>query len=663
MRFGDEVGMLWDEPPVIKPPKGTKKSNFNANVGVKENYKPPTGFMSFIGRPRIALDIETKDPDLLDKGPSMYRGGGKIAGVALATSYTEGEYYPTGHANTDRCVANPEAFYNQLRYEAANFEGEIVTANGMYDLDWLQEDQGIYFPKARLRDVQIKEGLLDENRFTYRLDVLGNEYLGEGKATDVLSGLYGKGYIENMDRVDPGHAAEYATRDACMVLEIDDIQQPQIESQGLQELYDLESDLAPLLLRMRQVGVRVNIDGAEEALEMITKVTTEGREELRQLAGMPVDVFAGATIARACDHLSIKYPMTKPSKNYPSGQPSFVKAWMESHTSDFIKKVCEQRGFEKIGGTFVKSYILDGHVDGRLHCQFHQLKGSDNGARTGRFSSSGPNLQNIPTRHKILGPLLRGLFIPEEGMLWGGADWSQIEYRLLVHYASITPGIDVEKALRMYLDDPRTDFHALAAEIAGTSRKVAKNINFGVVYGMGILKMAESLGLSYNEGKAILQEFHTRSPFMKEMLNTASARASAKGYIKTMLGRRRRFPQWEYNGKIYSSEEVARSMAEQYPARGQFPRVAMTHKALNALLQGSAADLMKIAMVKMWKSGIFEILIPHLTVHDEMNVSVPQTKAGREAFSEMCNIMTTCVKLAVPILVDSQCGANWAETK
>lgn len=247
-------------------------------------------------------------------------------------------------------------------------------------------------------------------------------------------------------------------------------------------------------------------------------------------------------------------------------------------------------------------------------------------------------------------------------MDWGGADWSQIEYRLLVHYASITPGVDVSQALRMYRDDPRTDFHALAAEISGKSRSVAKNINFGVMYGMGVLKMANSLGVSFNEGKAILQEFHTKSPFLKEMLNTASSRAAARGHIKTMMGRRRRFPQWEYDGTIYGSEAAARAIAAERPGRG-FPRVAMTHKALNALLQGSAADLMKIAMVQMWKAGIFNVLIPHLTVHDEMNVSVPRTKEGEQAFDEMCHIMENCVKLAVPVLVDAKRGLNWSETK
>jgi DNA polymerase I-like protein with 3'-5' exonuclease and polymerase domains len=301
-------------------------------------------------------------------------------------------------------------------------------------------------------------------------------------------------------------------------------------------------------------------------------------------------------------------------------------------------------------------------VSGRIHCNFNQLRSDAYGTVSGRFSSSNPNLQNIPARDPVMGPLLRSVFIPEEDHDWGSADWSQIEYRFCVHYAHLTPGIDASVAVDMYRNDANTDFHQLAAEISGVERKKAKSVNFGVVYGMGVATMAAQLGCSFDEAEKILTTFHTEMPFLKAIYDTATRRAAQKGHITTILGRRRRFTKWEYNNKLFNCKDDALLEKLEHPSRYGVRR-AQTHKALNALLQGSAADLMKQAMVEMYESGLFEVLVPHITVHDEMNVSIPRTAIGTEAFKEMQHIMETSMPLAVPVFASASTGNNWSEAK
>lgn len=661
--WGDEVGLIWDEPPVIKPEGAGrgKRVEFDGNAKPKPGYRPPDDFRPFKHLARIGLDLETKDPNIKTKGGGARRRsierGSRIVGAAIAYAVDDATYYPTAHSNSDRCVADPDKFYAQLREEAQHFEGEIVGANLQYDLDWLDAEQGIQFPKAKFRDVQVAEPLLDENRPSFKLDLLCRDYLGEGKYTETLKEVYGSDYISNMDVVDPGWAAEYAERDTTAPWEILDLQLPALANQGLTSLYEMESDLTPLLLQMRRVGVKVDLNACERAFEMTKAEARNAAQRIKDRVGFTVDVWSSDSIAKAFDKEGVPYPKTA------QGRPSFRKDWLNACPFPVAQMIVEQRTFEKIGGTFLRNYILEGAVDGRIHAMFNQLKGEGGGTVSGRFSSSGPNLQNIPARHPILGPLCRSIFIPEEDHEWGSADWSQIEYRFLVHYAAITPGIDADMAVKMF-QDREADFHEIAAEIAGVPRKIAKNINFGVVYGMGVDAMAYNLGVSRDEAEQILNEFHTRFPFLKAIYNTASNQATKNGLIKTVLGRRRRFDKWELGGKLFSSREAA--LEAQREANGRlrgYPRVAQTHKALNALLQGSAADLMKKAMVQMHKDGIFDVLVPHLTVHDEMNVSVPRTAAGKEAFAEMVNIMETTIPLKVPVIAAANLGANWDQAK
>ena len=304
------------------------------------------------------------------------------------------------------------------------------------------------------------------------------------------------------------------------------------------------------------------------------------------------------------------------------------------------------REYDKIKGTFIEGYILDSNIKGRIHAEFHPLKRADSegsrGTVSGRFSSTNPNLQNIPVRTE-LGKLIRELFIPDDGRLWWSKDYSQAEFRFLVHYAVKAKCHGADIAQKMYQDNPDTDFHVMVSELTGLARKPAKNLNFGLVYGMGKAKLARTLGVDDIAAAEIMEIYHGRAPFIKELFNKAMHKAQSTGFVKTILGRRGRFNEME---KKFYGEGMQR---------------AHTHKALNCVLQGSCADLVKTAMVNIWEAGIVgKDLDIYLTVHDELDGSVELGKAGEEKLQEISRIMENSIKLEVPIKVDSGVGDSWA---
>jgi len=674
MRDGT-LGLLSSTAPLIKPKEtGGSGGAFRGNQGKDFDWICPETLRSFKDLPRIGLDIEGKDPFISTKGPGAHRlelerasHNAGVVGLAIAYARDDATYYPTRH-NKDS-MENPEQFWNQVRAEALEFKGEMVGANLQYDLDWLRAEHGIRFPRAKFRDVQIAEPLLDENRMTYKLQALADDYLGRGKLVDKLETTYGSGYIEHMDEVHPSHAAGYAEADTMIPWEILELQEKKLADEELTDLFHMESRLTPLLLEMRYQGVRVDHAAAEQALIKTREVKEEALAQIKAATGIHVEVWAADSIARAFDAENIAYPKTA------TGKPSFTKDWLKAHDSPLAQMIIQAREYDKIGSTFIESYILNGatkHGDEwRIHAMFNQLKSDDSGTVSGRFSSSNPNLQNIPSRHPVLGPLCRSIFIPEKGKLWGSLDWSQIEYRFLVHYAHLTKGIDAMGAVLQYRNNPDADFHQMAADLTGLARKDVKAINFGVVYGMGAAKLALGMGISLDEAKALLAQFREEAPFMSGMLDRCSNAAANRGFIKTILGRKRRFETWEVkyrNSLGVHTDYVDTHLLDAHLAKlgstlQGSPRRAFTHKALNALLQGSAADLMKQAMVQMWEDGLFDVLTPHLTVHDEFNSSVPDTAEGREAFEEMRRIMETTMQLEVPIRADGSLAANWKEAK
>lgn len=591
--------------------------------------------VDFADMPAIALDLETNDPHLKEKGPGV-RTGAFIVGVTLRSTICDPRYFPLAHKRGPN-MDDPAKFMRWLKQQARDFKGELRGSNLTYDLDFLQH-QGITFQNAKIFDTQLAEPLIDENQFRFGLDALGEKYLGVGKMPN-LEEMYGPGCMSRVADMHSAHVALYAERDCDLTWRVTDVQRELLAGEKLTDLFDMECRLPPLLVQMRATGIRVDIPSARTVHGALIESARVAQDRLNQIVGHQVDVWSSDSLAKAFDALSVSYPLTEADrKNSPKKEhvpkPSFKKKWLEAHTHPMAKQILAVRHGEKLAGTFVGGYILDGHVNGRIHCTFNQLKADDSGTVTGRLSSQDPNLQNIPTR-SAEGQLIRSLFLAEEDHDLGDADYSQIEPRLLAHYAYLTriagrPLPGAAEMVEEYRTNPKADFHAMAARITGKDRKIAKNILLGKIYGSGIARMADELGLPYHEAYTISKEFDDKLPFLAQMSEFCTRRARTKGEIVTWLGRRRRLRDRHY-------------------------------RALNCLCQGTAADIMKKAMVDCLDAGVFNTLVPHLTVHDELVTSVPRTPAGKEAFAEMINLMENTVKLEVPLFVEGKLGANWRE--
>jgi len=616
-------------------------------------YRPPTAFPDFSQEKWISLDLETQGLDPLR--------GGFICGIGLETT-NHSQYYPIRHMGGPNC---DEA--NTLRWLGDNlkqFRGELIGANSnLFDCFFLAV-KGIFAPNAKYMDTQWAEPLLDEYAMSYSLESLGQKYLNTGKET-YLEELYGPDWKEYFSEIHPAHATKYVLIDIGLPPRILEKQKVELARQELTSLFNLECRLTPLLIDMKLRGVPVDIPKAEKLEKELRGKYQNGLAAMNKMVGFEVDPYSGQSIAKAFDSLKIRYPLTD------KGNPSFKGAWLKNLKHPFATLLNETREFEKLRGTFIEGYILNGHINGRIHANFHPLRKADDegekGTVSGRFSSTEPNLQNIPTRTE-LGKLIRELFIPEDRMVFYAADYSQMEYRLLVHYATIAKCRGVEAAQKAYRENPDTDFHAMVAELTGLERKPAKNLNFGLCYGMGIRKLAASLNLVDKDGEPlpealeIMDTYHERAPFIKEIYNKAAERAQQNGYVKTILGRRCRFelyePRWRDEGS-YSMPLPYQAALNTY---GSDIKRGGTHKALNRVLQGSNADATKQAMVNIWESGLLKEgnITLGLTVHDELDGSVAKGSDGDKALKRLKEYMTNSVKLNVPVLVSSDTGDSWA---
>jgi DNA polymerase I-like protein with 3'-5' exonuclease and polymerase domains len=663
MSYPQNTGMFFDEP-------SKKRDGLRIMPKIPSDIKwtPPKEFPRLGSAKELIIDVETYDPDLRSKGPGVRRDG-YIVGIAVATE-DKSWYFPMDHDNPWKYDPNGynlprEQVLKWARKELCREGVPKIGANLLYDLDYLwQENVKVPGP---YHDIQIAEPLIDENAFSFSLEKLARKYTGGGKVGDDLYKWLASAYggkptrgdqAGNIWKAPPEMVGEYALGDVELPREILRKQTPIIQTEGMGEVWSIESRLIPLMLAMRRRGVRTDLARTEE---LSSYLEDRASDILARLEDLGINPNSGNTIAEYCRFKNIKHAYTA------DGNPSFVSAWLQEHDDKTLRSIAEVREMEKLKGTFLQGAILGNVIGDRVHCQFHQLKNDLFGAVSGRFSSSNPNLQNIPVRTE-LGALIRTLFLPDEGEEWFSDDWSQIEFRMLVHYAFAQYGKNPDSPAaitrRAFVEDPTTDFHQVVADLAGIERKPAKNINFGLVYGMGQPTMAANLGRSLESVKPLFAQYHSRLPFIRQIYEECDRRARNRRWIRTFLGRRRHWNQFESTNWEESRRDGPMSEEAAKERYGNKYRTANTHKALNALLQGSAADIMKIAMVKIWESGICDILGPPLlTVHDELNWSVPKTKEAREAHNEAKHIMENCVKLHLPLLCDSNSGNNWGEAK
>lgn len=666
MRF-DSIGMFWQDMPTSR--KHSERELIRPPVP-ETGWRAPTEFPNLTAAAVLSLDTETFDPGLLESGPGWARGVGHIVGFSVGAKAADGQigkwYFPIRHEDTPEDNLDPDQCLAWLRDQVGD-QRPKVGANLMYDIGWLAQEQ--VFVKGPLFDVQHAEALLDE-RARVGLDVLADKYLGQHKETSLLyqwcSDYYGGPVSErqrkNIYRSPPSLVGPYGESDASLPLEIMEKQWPLLAAEGLLDLFSMECRLIPLLVAMRFAGVAVDLARAEEYYERLGEQVKVIEGSLKDDVGFHMNVNAPDDLARAFDLHGIPYGRTPPSNAFPDGQPSFTAGFLSSVQHPLAQKVVDIRQREKLRGTFIKSYILDNHVNGMVYGTFNQLRGEKGGTRSGRFSSDSPNLQNIPIRTEI-GKEIRRLFVKDRGhVTWRKYDYSQIEYRMLAHFA-LGPGADELRAT--YNNDPNIDYHNLVHDLIFAMTGIdlirghTKNMNFGLIYGLGEPALAGQLGLDLGPAKKLFEAYHTGAPFAKATMKATMEEAQRYGVITTILNRKSRFDRWEPAAWGATGIPLAYEAAKS--KYGNIKR-ASTHKALNRRLQGSAADLMKMAMLICYESGIFdETGVPRLTVHDELDFSDPGGKD--KAFDEMQHVLETAIPLRIPVRADYEKGDNWGDVR
>jgi DNA polymerase I-like protein with 3'-5' exonuclease and polymerase domains len=617
----------------------------------ESRWTAPQDFPDLSGAKLIAIDCETYDPNLLTNGPGGVRKDGRLIGISVAANTGFRGYFPIGHAGEGNLNRN-----RVLQWAKATFETGIdkVGANILYDLEWLRT-VGIEV-KGNKYDIQVAEPLLDEERKEgYSLDILSKRYLGRGKDESLLNAAaqaYNINPKKEMYKLPAHYVGEYAEIDAVNTLEIFKKQLPLLEEQDLMGIFKLETDLIPLILDMRFKGVRIDINKAEKLNKRYKKEESRLLKYLREFAGFAVEPWSNQQLGVVCERNKIWFPQTQ------AGNPSFTGDFLSTSKEMFLTSVSEYRKVNKMRRDFIDKVCLKMNVNGRIHAQFHQLRKDSDGTRTGRFSSSNPNLQQIPARDEYWGPLIRSLFLPEKDNTWFRLDYNQQEPRMLVHYARLRAIKGSKEACEAY-HEKDADFHTMVAEMAGIKRKIAKTINLGIMYGMGTFKLGQMLGLNYNDATILLEKYHEKVPFVKGLMHEASKAVTYRGEIKTLLGRKRHFNFWEPSDsrlKWPNKEMPLRKEDAEEIWKGRPLKRAYTHKALNALIQGASADLTKKAMLDLYNELK---IVPHLQVHDELDIS----HIDNPAIKWVTDIMENCVKLEVPLKVSVEKGKSWGEAK
>ncbi|CAB4138395.1 Intein C-terminal splicing region [uncultured Caudovirales phage] len=911
--------------------KDTRTMGFMTVLDVDATTKEwvmPTSFPDLSGYREIAIDLETHDPNLTTLGPGWARKDGKVVGVAVAAG-DDAWYFPFGHKNgpnLDRKIV-----LKWLQKQVATPLQRKIMHNAQYDLGWLWAE-GVEV-QGTVIDTMVVAAIVDENRLSYSLDNLAKEYCGMRKDEKLLRAAAKDWAVDpkkDMWVLPAIYVGAYAEQDARATLALWRALQKELEVQQLQAIFEIEQPLTEVLVKMRQRGVRVDLDKAEKSRKFLRSRVTELKTYIKDKSGVDIEPWAAASVQKVFDSLGLTYDKTE------TGQPSFTKMFLSSHPHEVAKAIVQLREMDKADSTFIDS-ILEHSVNGRIHCEFHQLRSDDGGTVTGRMcvhedtlietdrgkvrivdvvvgrdralthtgtyrrivnrfdkgvdqmvrlsvssghstqctgghrvltpfgwkhvrdlsvgdeivgfessacehgtlrgrgfevsvlgqaagvgsgrgarndraqcsgyteartlqgtvagravlevvqsegwqeqsdvwedggeasqlqgsadlrlgrvcsdfeagvvyrtagleahirasgshgknawsiggprrtertphrrgqneqqsgqlgsgyaggpsttartvtvteivpvgvaqvwdievetdhsyvahgivhhnSCSNPNLQQIPARDPVVKKLIRGIFVPEDGCRWGSFDYSSQEPRLLVHYCAILPS----EMRHPMIDDMVAQFHAgnadlhqMTADIVGVKRKQAKTINLGIMYGMGVGKMADQLGISQDEAKKLLEIYHSKVPFVKGIADIASKQAEMNGKVRTVGGRLCRFPLWESRSFGYTKPLPHEEAIKEY---GLGIRRAFTYKALNKLIQGSAADQTKKAMVDCMSYG----LQPMLQVHDELCFNVESD----EQAAKIAEIMENGINLMVPSKVDQDLQTNWGD--
>jgi DNA polymerase I-like protein with 3'-5' exonuclease and polymerase domains len=637
------------------------------------SWQPPSQLPDLRRCEHVALDRETKDEGLANgRGPGWAYRAGRVIGVSAA--WRDGDrvrsfYAPIAHPDS-ACLSPEQIAKWELDHAKAGVR--FVMQNAPYDVGWGDADLGVPCPE-RVDDTTCMAYVIDENRMEFSLDALCRWRGLPGKNTKTLreaAETYGVDPGKEMWRLPARYVGEYAEQDAVSTLLLAESLRPELRRQEVEDAYRLEMDLLPVVHAMRKRGIRVDLDRAEQArlhcLEMSSRTFQEISDRLGQTVTVD-DIRRTEWLERTFDALRIKYPRAK-----KTDRGSFEAKWMKTSDHWLPPAIVRAKSYREAADKFIQGYVVDFAHLGRLHASINQFKSEDGGTRTYRFSYADPPLQQMPHRNEELATLIRGLFLPEEGEVWESCDYSQQEYRLIVHFAERNKLRKAAEAANRYRRDPKTDFHSMVAEMTGLARKPAKDTNFAKAYGAGASKFAAMTNKTLEEAEAIMQQYDRELPFVKELYDLCQRKAQRTGFIRLLDGARIHFDMWEpawlsreekargwgSGGKIKMGfcrieEAKERQADESHPWHGKRLVRAECRKALNGLIQGSAARQTKLAMRACWREGY----LPLIQMHDELGFSQSSARDGER----IAEIMRDVVKLSVPMAVDAEYGPSWGQ--
>jgi DNA polymerase I-like protein with 3'-5' exonuclease and polymerase domains len=612
----------------------------------KSMWNTPMEYKDLSSYKEIAIDLETRDDGINEKlGAGWALGKGEIVGFAVAVEGWKG-YFPFGHLGGGNMI--PEQVKKYMK-DICALPNTKIFHNAQYDVGWLEASG--FTVNGPIVDTMIAAALIDENRFSYSLNALSVDYLNEIKAETELreaAAAHGIDPKAEMWKLPAEHVGYYAEQDAELTLKLWQRFKHEIAKQSLTTVWEMEQQLLPMLIKMRQRGVRVQVEKAAALQKEMKIQEKEILLAIKKESGIEVDIWASRQIAKAFDKLKLEYPRTEKTK-----EPSFTQNWLINNKNKIAQLIVSAREVNKFHGTFLSS-IMKYQINGRIHGEINQLRGDNGGTVSGRLSMSNPNLQQVPARNKDFGPKIRSLFIPEEGFKWGSFDYSQQEPRMTVHYAaSIGDGYEGSNELVEAYQNASADFHQTVADLVGIERTQAKTIGLGLMYGMGKNKLAISLGVSKQEADELIVKYNKKVPFVKKLSDRCKYAADEKGVIRTKKGRKCRFDLWETRDfGLHVAEKYEDAVAKY--GKDNIKR-AYTYKALNRLIQGSSADQTKQSMLDCYNEGH----LPMLQIHDELCFNIEDKKHA----DQIQKIMQNAIEFKVPSVVQYGLGESWGDAK
>ena len=569
----------------------------------------------------LSLDTETTSTNAIEA---------ELVGMSFSVEENKAFYVPV--------PANREEALRIVNIFKPLYEDEKILKVGQnikYDLEVLA-NYGVTL-KGKMFDTMIAHYVIQPELY-HNMDYLAEIYLKYKTIhIDELIGPKGKGQ-KNMRDLKPEDVYEYAAEDADVTLKLKNILEKEIEKAGVEHLfYEIEMPLMPVLASMEMNGVCLDTDSLKETSEVLTNRLKDIEEKIYKLAGQEFNIASPKQVGEI---LFDKLKIVEKAKKTKTGQYVTNEEVLQGlkHKHEIVGNILEHRGLKKLLGTYIDALpSLVNKRTGRIHTSFNQTITS-----TGRLSSSDPNLQNIPVRGED-GKEIRKAFIPEAGCLFFSADYSQIELRVMAHLS------DDENMIEAFREG--YDIHAATAakiykeninEVSRDQRTKAKRANFGIIYGITVFGLAERLDISRDEAKQLIDGYFETFPKVKEYMETAKETARKNGYVETLFKRRR------YLADINSRNATVRGFAER--------------NAINAPIQGTAADIIKVAMINIYnrfnQEGIRSKMI--LQVHDELNFSVyPEEKEKVEKI--VLEEMQSAFSMKVPLVADCGWGENWLE--